>query len=241
MSFSEKSALGLMALMASGFFTPAAAQNVALQIQICNDDALENPERIEACSLVLDSGRVPDLSPFLMWRGSLYFIEGMPDEAKADFDAVVALFPDESGPHFSIALNFIGLGDYALALEHYDEAIRLDPEVDTYYNNKAWLLATAPDETVRDGATAVASAMRAVELKNIGNNRDTLAAAYAEAGDFEHAVEEQEAAIEMFEDEDYDDYIPGAEERLALYRQNMPFHENRDVEPRTAEEEDDSE
>lgn len=225
MIFNRKAAFIFLIAFAGFLPGAAAAQNVALQIQICNNTALEVPARIEACSQVIDSGRVPDPSPFLMWRGSLYFSEGRRDEGQADFNAVVDGFPDKGSAHFSIALNFIGLGEYALALQHYDEAIRLDPEIDTYYNNKAWLLATAPDDSLRDGPLAVSTAMRAVELKDISNNRDTLAAAYAEAGDFARAVEEQEAAIRMFEDEGYDDYIPGAEERLKLYRQNLPYHD----------------
>ena len=201
----------------------AAAQNVAHQIQVCIDDTQKAPERIEACSLVLESGRTPDPTPFLMYRGSVYFQQGMRDEGRADFDAVLNLYPDEGGVFANVALNYVGLGEYALALEHYDEAIRLSPDEALVYNNKAWLLATAPDETVRDGELAVTAALRAVELQDIANNRDTLAAAYAEAGDFARAVEEQERAVEMFEDEGYAAYIPGAEERLELYRQNQPY------------------
>lgn len=211
---------------------PGAAfgQNIAHQIQICNDRERDAAERIAACGLVIESGRTPDPSPFLMWRGSLYFMEGMRDEGQADFDAVLAVFPDESGPYFGVGLNFVGLGEHALALAHYDEAIRLDPEIDTYHNNKAWLLATASADSIRDGPLAVATAMRAVELNDIGNNHDTLAAAYAEAGDFARAVEEQELAIRMFEDEGYESYIPGAERRLELYRQNMPYREGTSIE-----------
>src|SRR4030095_9843551 len=89
--------------------------------------------------------------------------------------------------HFAAALA--QLGRYSEAVSHYREAIRLNPDFAELYNNLAWILATCRDNQVRDGKEAVRLARRACELA--GENEPvvygTLAAALAEAGEFEEA------------------------------------------------------
>jgi TPR repeat protein len=64
------------------------------------------------------------------------------------------------------------------------------------HNGVAWLLATSRYERLRDGATAVVEARRATELDSSATTLDTLAAAYAETGDFDDAIATQRAAID---------------------------------------------
>ena len=87
----------------------------------------------------------------------------------------------------------------------------------------AWLLATAPDDKVRDGKRAVELAKTACELtehKN-GGYLDTLAAAYAEAGDFKNAVEWQEKAIKAGDMPIKD--MDAAKKRLELFKNKKPY------------------
>ncbi len=92
------------------------------------------------------------------------------------------------------------------------------------YNGLAWLLSTAPDAGARNGARAVELALRAVSLRDIANNPDTLAAAYAEAGRFADAVREQERAIEAARREGITD-LTDWRDRLRLYRQGRAYRE----------------
>jgi tetratricopeptide (TPR) repeat protein len=80
--------------------------------------------------------------------------------------------------------------EYAKALADHNESIRLDPEYFPAYANRAWLWATCPEAKHRDGQMAIASATRSCELTDWRNAKtlDMLAAAYAEAGDFDAAV-----------------------------------------------------
>jgi hypothetical protein len=58
-------------------------------------------------------------------------------------------------------------------------------------------MATCPEQSIRNGQVAIADAKRACELTKwkFGSYVDTLAAAYAEAGDFDSAIRNEEKAI----------------------------------------------
>ncbi len=93
-----------------------------------------------------------------------------------------------------------------------------------HLNTIAWQRATSEDENYRDGELAVEAATRACELTGWGRDSmlDTLAAAYAETGDFEAAVKWQLNAIQLLQDEsEKDDY----ESRLKLYQQKKPYRQ----------------
>lgn len=111
---------------------------------------------------------------------------------------------------------------YDKALADLDTAIRLGPGNAAAYNNRAWLWATCPDARYRDGTKAVESATRACELSDWkqANQLDTLAASYAERGDFDKAVEWQEKANKLYTDADE---RKKGEERLELYREKKPY------------------
>ena len=90
----------------------------------------------------------------------------------------------------------------------------------------AWLKATAIDAKYRDGKAAVESAKKAMELAGPNpawNYHGTLAAAYAEAGDFDKAVAEQTKALES-KDIDKDERAK-MEKRLELYKAKKPYRD----------------
>ncbi|MHB9133614.1 MAG: tetratricopeptide repeat protein [Armatimonadota bacterium] len=88
------------------------------------------------------------------------------------------------------------------AVADYQQAVTLDPDVRMAYNNLAWILATSQDATLRNGTQAVRYAEQACTQKQWKdpNSLDTLAAAYAETGDFANAVKWQQAAIDRATD-----------------------------------------
>ena len=87
------------------------------------------------------------------------------------------------------------------------------------------MLATAGNAQFRDGRVAVRLAREAVRLNDIPNYRDTLAAAFAEAGRFGDAVAEQERAIEMLRAAGRHDKLADFQSRLDLYRRGQPYRE----------------
>jgi tetratricopeptide (TPR) repeat protein len=114
-------------------------------------------------------------------------------------------------------------GDYVRARTDYDELIRHYPDLYWAHERKAWILATSPDATYRDGGLAVAAATRASELTNWNDGRvlSTLAAAYAEIGDFASAILWQERALERVATED--GRLKPEQDRLSLYKSARPF------------------
>jgi eukaryotic-like serine/threonine-protein kinase len=92
-------------------------------------------------------------------------------------------------------------------------------------NDLAWVLATSADASVRDGAEAVTYAEKAVvatSRKDVGF-LDTLAAAYAEAGEFTQAVATEKEALALAGD---DPQKKALGERLRLYESNTPYREH---------------
>jgi uncharacterized protein len=91
----------------------------------------------------------------------------------------------------------------------------------------AWLLATCPDESIRDGARAVelAESLCAGPAKDDPWALDTLAAAYAEAGAMTKAVATAEQALRLANDEHAEALAKAVEQRLATYRAGQPYRE----------------
>jgi tetratricopeptide (TPR) repeat protein len=120
--------------------------------------------------------------------------------------------------------------DYGEAIEECRKAMQLDSEEGAAYRVLAQIQATCPDERFRDGANAILNAEQAKRL--VGSNQgvvSTLAAAYAEDGQFDKAAEWQRRAIELLAE---DEYATDREEeelrsRLLLYTQGKPYREQR--------------
>ncbi len=114
-------------------------------------------------------------------------------------------------------------GEYYAAISHYTRAIELDPDYHLAYNNLAWVLATCSQQRFRDGKKAVELAKRACELSQWKEPHviATLAAAYAEAGDFDEAIKWENKALEF---PDFAvRYKKRSQKRLQLYKERKPY------------------
>lgn len=94
-------------------------------------------------------------------------------------------------------------------------------------NNLAWLLATSPDETVRNGEEAIKLAKRACELTSYRATVcvGTLSAAYAEAGDFDAAIKTSELACSMAEKSGDQNILQKNRQLLDSFQNRMPYYE----------------
>ncbi len=139
----------------------------------------------------------PKYAPAYVDRGAIYFRQKKLSEARADW------------------LNAVENID-SIEAEHRPRLL----------NNIAWQLATSP-ATPRDAETAIRAATQACELTNWTRSDcvDTLAAAYAEAGDFSSAIDRQNQAMQLAgpSSEDYG----GMKRRLRLYQDQKPYRAKR--------------
>ena len=119
----------------------------------------------------------------------------------------------------------------------------VEPTESGLLNNYAWVLATSPDDNVRDGKLAIELATKACEETNHEESHilSTLAAAYAEAGDFDKATEWSRKAIETFEkqraaaieagqQEKVNDLSDELQKELASFEAKKPWRERQTLE-----------
>jgi tetratricopeptide (TPR) repeat protein len=153
-------------------------------------------------------------------RAVAYQSLGEFDTAIDDFDQAIRVNPRLGLVFASRGEAWHAKGDYEKALADFDEAI-VPKTGEAAFNSRAWLRATCPDEKFRDGAKAIEDATESCELTDWMNAEflDTLAAAYAEAGNFDEAVELQKRAIEHAPENN------GFENRLKLYQEAKPYRE----------------
>lgn len=97
-------------------------------------------------------------------------------------------------------LAYAGKGDYRQAVRDFKKGIEVNPGYAEAYNNLAWLHAACPEAKYRDGEMALQLARKALDLSKHNTSGlamilDTLAGAYAEAGDFVMAVKTAKEAV----------------------------------------------
>ncbi len=124
-------------------------------------------------------------------------------------------------------------GDVAAAIKLYHQAIATDPDCAEALNHFAWLRATNRDPKLRNGDEAVAMAERACKVAVVpgrpsifaANCLDTLAAACAEAGQFDRAVTVAKQAVAMAGDLSRPEAASDFSARLRLFEEKEPFRE----------------
>ncbi len=157
-------------------------------------------------------------------RAGAWADKGEYDKALADANEALRLDAKNVQALTNRAAAWNGKGEYEKAVADLNEAVRLDPKLAEAYNGLGWLLATCPEKRFRDGDKAFENASRAYQLSQgkVARHIDTVAAAYAEIGDFAHACQWQTKAIEAAATEQEKNE---GRSRLELYKQGKPYHE----------------
>ena len=143
----------------------------------------------------------PDYAEAHYNLGTVLLQQGRIDEAIAHFQKAVEIKPDHASAHKNLGIAFFQQGRMDEAIAHFKKSLEIRPDQVEIQNNLAWLLATCPRASLRNGSQAVELAQRANQLTgdNNPNLLCTLAAAYAEAGRFTEAVETAQRALQLAE------------------------------------------
>ena len=148
-----------------------------------------------------------------------------PDEAMPYLEKAIELSPTHPGYRFTVGSALILLGKRRVAVEQFAKAVEFDPHNLGALNNLAWLLATCDEDGIRDGPRAVRLAEHAREItegKHYGV-LDTLAAAYAAAGQFDRAVAIADKAVGLAKAAGQEETAGEIEKRLELYKAGRPY------------------
>jgi len=127
----------------------------------------------------------------------------------------------------------LSVGKHAEAVKDYEEALKLDPEDTGVLNNLAWVLATSPDDAVRNAKRSLECGLKASELTKYEKPHilSTLAAGYAESGDWETAIKWSSKAVELGVGEDEVD--GQLKKELEGYKQKKAWREKQEIEENT--------
>ena len=184
------------------------------------DDALN--QLAEAVQLDPASSKARyELGHDLLLRGQL-------QPAREQLAEAVRLKPDDAHAQFYLGLACLESESAQEGLIHLGEAARLRPDWVDPLNAQAWVLATSPDDKIRNGAESLRIAQRAAELTahHQPTILETLAAAYAETGQFEQAAATANQALQSAQSLGQTNLIPKIQQALELYRARRPFRES---------------
>ncbi len=154
---------------------------------------------------------------------SLYVAAKKPRTAIKIYDDVIATEGPPWEAYRGRADAYLGTGDHAKAIADYEKALEVEPEDSGLLNNLAWVLATSTVDELRDGARAIDVAAKACDVTEYKQAHilSTLAAGYAETGDFDKAIEWSTKAVELGEG----DMKEQLQAELESYRQKKPWRE----------------
>jgi Flp pilus assembly protein TadD len=153
---------------------------------------------------------------------------GQIPQAIEQYMAAVELAPGDADAHIELAVLLASQQRVAEAIQHYRAALTTWPDSPLALNNLAWLLATHPRDEVRNGPEAVRLAERAcaVTQRQQAFLIGTLAAAYAEAGQFADAVKAAQEAQVKATAAGQTEIAARNAQLLTLYQAHKPFRQS---------------
>ncbi len=157
---------------------------------------------------------------------SVLIRQGRAEEAIAHLETAISLKSDDVEAETQMANLLLQLGRRREASEILGRIVAQSPDDPDALKNYAWILATAPEDSLRDGSRAVALAERASE-KAPQNPfiQATLAAAYAESGRFPEATRLAGQALAVAEASNLTSLSDLLHKEIGLFENGQPVRE----------------
>jgi tetratricopeptide (TPR) repeat protein len=153
--------------------------------------------------------------------------KGQVQEAITHYQKALEIRPSYALAHYNLGQMLQQGGQVREAITHFQKALEIQPDLAPACNSLAWVLATSPDASVRDGARAVELA-EAAQRSSRGNNPTftaTLAAAYAEARRFPEAIETAKQALQLATAQNRPTLANRLQAQIALYQTGSPYRD----------------
>jgi tetratricopeptide (TPR) repeat protein len=168
-----------------------------------------------------------DLPDIHINLGEALFQTGRVDEAIVQYQFALHLNSDSKNARCNLGLALIRKGSVHEAISQFQRVLQIEPSNPNALDSLAWLLATWPEASLRDGYMAVKLARRANALTG---GKDpailhTLAAAFAETGQFSDAVETAQRALQLAGAQPNTDLARQLQSELKLYQAGSPYHQ----------------
>lgn len=159
--------------------------------------------------------------------GEVFTYQGKPDRGLDHFRRALRSDPNMIAAYGRIGAILSNQRRYAEARQAWRDGLARDPNDVELLSHLAWLLATCPNASVRNGAAARDLALRACSVTPAETPflLDALAAAQAETGRFDQAVRTMERAVMLAQSQARPDLLPSLRERLAMYEARRPYHQ----------------
>jgi tetratricopeptide (TPR) repeat protein len=161
------------------------------------------------------------------YLGNALLQAGRTEAAAVQFQKAVELQPDDADAQNLLGATLLQTGQTAEAIRHWQTAVQLQPDNVQTLNNLAWVLATGPQAALRNGGQSVTLAQHANELTGRANPSilRTLAAAYAEAGNFPAAVQAAQTAAQLAAAQNNTDLAKALLSQSKLYEAGTPLRD----------------
>ena len=168
----------------------------------------------------------PDNAKAYYDRAWIYGSLGNVEQSIQDYSRAIELNTSFILAYYNRGRGYAFLKKYGKSLADFNLAIDINPDFRDAYIGKAWLLATCPDAMWRDGVQAVVTAKKAVEISDDWQSQSTLAAAYAESGNFDSAVKVQQKLINLLQSRQTPEPILYlCHQRLEAYKAHTPWRD----------------
>ena len=215
---------------------PGSVQGVLLRAYVSAEEG-RLPDAINDMKLLVRS--FPENSTWANQLATFYQLDNRPRKA---IEVATDVIRRESKNWRALRIradNRLSVGEHKEAVADYEEALTNEIEIDDskagILNNLAWVMATSPKDEVRNAKRSVELAEQAAKLTEYKEAHilSTLAAAFAEQGNFDKAIEWSTKAVEMGKDDEHEQ-LDQLKQELESYKEKKPWREEQKVEENKA-------
>jgi tetratricopeptide (TPR) repeat protein len=160
--------------------------------------------------------------------------KGRLPEAMAHYRKFLEIEPSNVEAHNILGTALVQQGHIREAIDQWQDALASDPENGNAASNLAWVFATSPEDSLRDGPRAVGLAEKALRISGgkIPMIFRILAAAYAENAQFPQAIEAAQRGAQLANSQGNIALANELQRNLALYQVGQPLRDHTLIRPR---------